>query len=302
MSARPRRAVVKRDVTDAGCRYVKTFSAREHYRRERSALQWLSTVNPDAVPELIQHDDATMTLVTAEVRGHTLRDLPSRRRAAAMLRLADRLGRIAEVTMSFTQKVPASGVLNEMPSGYRAGRQATLALGAPADATKLAAELDVIDTVLQSGVQSLQIGDICPDNVIARGAHAVLIDWEFAYVGPSMMDLAAVTVSHFPTCRIGVQVGSNLAQRMIDHWTATNGAALDPRALTAAQIQWALITTGELLDLERAGEPTRRIVADRAMRLRHRCRGAATAAVELGLPGLHRLLLAVSNSPAPVYR
>ncbi|BBX37109.1 hypothetical protein MMAGJ_63910 [Mycolicibacterium mageritense] len=283
----------------AGCRYVKIFAAGEHYRRERSALQWLRVVAPQAVPELIAHDDATMTLVTAETRGHALHELPIPHRAAAMLRLADQLGRIAEATMSSAQMAPLSALLKQMPSGYRAGHQATMALAAPLERMALDAEVDAVDAILQSSIQSLQIGDLCPDNVIVGDAQTVLLDWEFAYIGPTMMDLAAVTLSSFPTCRTSVGVESNLAQSMIERWSNTTGAALNSPTLAAAQLQWALITTGELLDLERTNQPTPRIVADRAVRLRDRCRSAATAAAELELPGLRTFLQRLADSPAP---
>jgi len=286
----------------AGCRYVKTFASGEHYRRERNALQWLRVVHPHAAPRLVAHNDATMTLVTAETRGHTLLQLPIPHRATAMLRLADQLGRIAEATMSSTQMAPLSRPLNEMPSGYRAGRQATIALAAPPERMALDVEVAAFDAILQSSVQSLQIGDLCPDNVIVGGAQTVLLDWEFAYIGPTMMDLTAVTLSNFPTCRTSVVVESALAQNMIERWCNATGAALSSPTLAAAELQWALITTGELLALERTNQPTPRIVADRAVRLRHRCRSAATAAAELELPGLRAFLQRLADSPAPRHR
>lgn len=189
---------------------------------------------PQAVPELIAHDDATMTLVTAETRGHALHELPIPHRAAAMLRLADQLGRIAEATMSSAQMAPIG---TPQANAQRLPRRTSGHDGAGRTLERMAldAEVDAVDAILQSSIQSLQIGDLCPDNVIVGDAQTVLLDWEFAYIGPTMMDLAAVTLSSFPTCRTSVGVESNLAQSMIERWSNTTGAALNSPTLAAAQ-------------------------------------------------------------------
>ncbi|WP_333890864.1 phosphotransferase [Mycolicibacterium gadium] len=305
MAVNPRgrpRAVVQRTLTAAGCRYVKRFTAPEHYRRERNALQWLNTVVPGAAPELTDHDDNALTLLTAEVTGPALHRLPQAGQAAPMLALADGLGRIACATQQSPCELSlAPAELDQMPSGYRKGRRTTLALAAPERATQLTTEAERLHTVLWSGPRSLQIGDLCLDNVIASGPRPVLLDWEFAYVGPSVMDLTA-TLSGFPTCRIAAHLDPNLAEQMIARWNAASGIIADPLTLAAAHVEWALLTTGELLELERAGRPSRPVVANRAARLRRRCHHAATAAATLALPGLHALLRTLGDTPAPTGR
>lgn len=294
----PRRRATVRKVVHCGITtYQKRHSGSEPFAREVAALQTMDSVGIAASPRLVDQDPASLTLWTGAVEGVTLADQePSPTWRELMV---DGFASVAAATRAPGFDISAARqTLLTAPGSYVIDDKKFWWKSTSQLAEKVRLEIDDLYGLLARLPVSLVMGDVCPTNVVvAQTGNVMLVDWEFGHFGPAVLDLAAICCG-FPTSRLA-SAGTRDTSGIVGRFNVGSGMKIQCADVDAAIVFWALVTSKELVGLERAQLPTKNVAIARSPGVRCRALAAARTCDQLGWRRLAGLLVQIAELPRP---